>query len=200
MLGCQADSFAMFSRFDVDSGQVTPLGFEFPRTSLDLSPLEQHVLWTGKLYRHPQRHRFVYCAQDFKYLFVFDLTSEGRIQLVRGVYDRLPDLKWVDDPREWHYTFDEACEEGFEAVAVDEAGIYVVYTQSTHGELHHAVRTGSAQPVRPVRMNVYDWDGNFVRRLVLDRPVGPMVVHDGRLIAWSVDPETAEEMLVRYDL
>ena len=77
MLGCQADSLAMFSRFDVDSGQVTPLGFEFPRTSLDLSPLEQHVLWTGKLYRHPQRHRFVYCAQDFKYLFVFDLTSEG---------------------------------------------------------------------------------------------------------------------------
>ena len=200
MLGCQADSLAMFSRFDVDSGQVTPLGFEFPRTSLDLSPLEQHVLWTGKLYRHPQRHRFVYCAQDFKYLFVFDLTSEGRIQLVRGVYDRLPDLKWVDDPQEWHYTFDEACEEGFEAVAVDEAGIYVVYTQSTHGELRHAVRTGSAQPVRPVRMNVYDWDGNFVRRLVLDRPVGPMVVHDGRLIAWSVDPETAEEMLVSYTL
>ena len=120
--------------------------------------------------------------------------------MVRGVYDRLPDLKWVDDPREWHYTFDEACEEGFEAVAVDEAGIYVVYTQSTHGELHHAVRTGSAQPVRPVRMNVYDWDGNFVRRLVLDRSVGPMVVHDGRLIAWSVDPETAEEMLVSYTL
>ena len=49
-------------------------------------------------------------------------------------------------------------------------------------------------------MNVYDWDGNFVRRLVLDRSVGPMVVHDGRLIAWSVDPETAEEMLVSYTL
>ena len=200
MLGCQADSLAMFSRFDVDSGQVTPLGSNFPGRRWTSLRWSSTSCGRGNCIGIRSGIVLSTARRISNIFFVFDLTSEGRIQLVRGVYDRLPDLKWVDDPREWHYTFDEACEEGFEAVAVDEAGIYVVYTQSTHGELRHAVRTGSAQPVRPVRMNVYDWDGNFVRRLVLDRPVGPMVVHDGRLIAWSVDPETAEEMLVSYTL
>ena len=52
----------------------------------------------------------------------------------------------------------------------------------------------------PRRINVYDWDGNFIRRLVLDMPVGPMVVVGDRLVAASVNPETAEEIIVSYPL
>ena len=83
---------------------------------------------------------------------------------------------------------------------MDDRFIYVGYMQDTYGEQRERVRAGDLRQLFPSRINVYDWDGNFVRRLVLDRSVGPMVVHDGRLIAWSVDPETAEEMLVSYTL
>lgn len=54
--------------------------------------------------------------------------------------------------------------------------------------------------VRSRRINVYDWDGNFIRRLVLDMPGRADGVVGDRLVAASVNPETAEEIIVSYPL
>ena len=151
------------------------------------------------MHRHPQRSRFLYSNQNFRYLLVFDVTEDGRVKVVRRLYDKMPEAHPSGNPGH-QFDMDDSCPHGFFPLAVDDRFIYVGYMQDTYGEQRERVRAGDLRQLFPSRINVYDWDGNFVRRLVLDRPVGPMVVHDGRLIAWSVDPETAEEMLVSYTL
>lgn len=198
-IGHTVESFSPFSILDPGGERVTPLDFRFPEPPLDLPASQQAIFWTGWLHRHPQRSRFLYSSQNFRYLLVFDVTEDGRVEVVRRLYDKMPEAHPSGDPGH-QFDMDDSCPHGFFPLAVDDRFIYVGYMQDTYGEQRERVRAGDLRQLFPSRINVYDWDGNFVRRLVLDRPVGPMVVHDGRLIAWSVDPETAEEMLVSYTL
>lgn len=199
-LGHHADSLSMFSLLDIDGERVVPLNFDYPAVPIELSPMQQGILWGGRLYKHPLKKRFIYSAQDFKYLFLFDLEEGGRMRAVRFICDRLPEVHAVND---WSrpFSFDDSCEDGCFPIAVDERYVYVGYTQQTYGRMRKLMSSGAFLPRGVGRINVYDWDGNFVRRLVLDRPVtGPMVIFGDRLIALSADPLTAEEELVQYSL
>nr|WP_302810573.1 BF3164 family lipoprotein [Alistipes onderdonkii] len=199
-MGHHTDSLNMFSLLDIDGGRVVPLDFSYPALPLGLSPMVQEVVWTGRIRKHPRKNRFVYNAQDFKYLFIFELEEGNHIRIIRYLYDKLPQVHATRE--QGHpYAFDDACEDGCNSIAVDDDHIYIGYSQTTYGQIRDAARARkSLSTFDPRRINVYDWDGNFIRRLVLDMPVGPMVVVGDRLVAASVNPETAEEIIVSYPL
>ena len=199
-MGHHTDSLNMFSLLDIDGGRVVPLDFSYPALPLGLSPMVQEVVWTGRIRKHPRKNRFVYNAQDFKYLFIFELEEGNHIRIIRYLYDKLPQVHATRE--QGHpYAFDDACEAGCTSIAGDDDHIYIGYSQAPYGQTRKAARARkSLSTFDPRRINVYDWDGNFIRRLVLDMPVGPMVVVGDRLVAASVNPETAEEIIVSYPL
>ena len=118
-MGHHTDSLNMFSLLDIDGGRVVPLDFSYPALPLGLSPMVQEVVWTGRIRKHPRKNRFVYNAQDFKYLFIFELEEGNHIRIIRYLYDKLPQVHATRE--QGHpYAFDDACEDGCNSIAVDD--------------------------------------------------------------------------------
>lgn len=200
MMGSRIDSLNMFSLLDIDNARLTPLDFRYPEVAAELSRPAQSLLWSGRLYKHPARLRYLYSAQDFRYAFIFELDDNDGIRVVRAIYDQLPAIRTTEDIMR-PYTFEDSCFDGFYQLACDDRFIYVGYRDVDYGALRDRARQGlpSSGPCR--RINVFDWEGRFVRRLVPDVPLtGPMIVHDGALIARADDPDTGEVRIMRYAL
>ncbi len=74
------------------AGGSSRSNFSYPALPLGLSPMVQEVVWTGRIRKHPRKNRFVYNAQDFKYLFIFELEEGNHIRIIRYLYDKLPQV------------------------------------------------------------------------------------------------------------
>ncbi len=84
---------------------------------------------------------------------------------------------------------------------MDDDHIYIGYSQTTYGQIRDAARARkSLSTFDPRRINVYDWDGNSSADWYWICLSGRWWLSANRLVAASVNPETAEEIIVSYPL
>lgn len=175
---------------DNDSKSVD---FKYPGEHPGLPSSGQDLLFKGTLKRNPKSLTFTYSCYFSPYLFIFDLINE-QITNIRCLSAALPVYQVKDD---FHNPFGIADQykSGFTFVEVTDLYIYIGYNNLTWGQLRDRSDFKGYPDYYFDRINVFDWDGNFVKRLVLDKPVRKFVVHsdDNYLYASSLDLTQGEQ-------
>lgn len=93
---------------------------------------------------------------------------------------------------------------GFNCMRVTDKYIYIGYNNLTWGQMRNRANFKGYPNSYFDRINVFDWSGNFVKRLVLDKPVSLFVpdLNNCHLYASTIDltKEGQPDQVLRFDL
>lgn len=176
------------------------LNFQYPGEHQDLSLL--HFLFTGALKQCPASATFVYSCYFSQYVFIFDIVNE-QIENIRYISQVLPIYKVTNDLYN-PFTIANEYKQGFDALQVTSKYIYIGYNNVTWGDILNRTPYKGYSNAYFDRINVFDWQGNFVKRLVLDKPVFRFVIDPDNhyLYASSIDitQEDQPDQVLRFKL
>lgn len=178
------------------------LDFKYPGEHPDLSLLGQNYLFMGNLKQQPGSSTFVYSCYFSRYVFIFDVVAE-QIRKVRYISRVLPVYQARDDIYN-PVAFADEYKKGLDIFQVTGKYIYIGYNNATWGQIRNFIPYKGFSMSYFDRINVFDWDGNFVKRLVLDKPVRRFAVDaaDKYLYASSIDltQENQPDQVLRFEL
>lgn len=184
----------IFSLLDPASGEYTPLSW-YPCDSTE-GPLfaKQRVYMQCSLCT--QGDRVCYAHSYARYLF-FATVADGALVVKNVVYSSLPEYEIESDG---NVSYGPEGENGIELASTSEyvfAQIGRTRKEIRASELYKGYHRDSFDEIE-----VYNWDGEFVANYQLDRPVNSFVVSSDNhyLYAFTEDPESAENYVVRYEL
>ena len=179
------------------------LNLPYPADKNNTDLLLKRFLFKGKLIKHSGRSTFLYSSEFFKYVIVFDLEKE-EIRNIRYISDVQPDYKPVSGNPYHLFTFNKNAEDGCKVIFPTESYIYIGYNNMTWEDINNKVQFKGYPDSYFDRINVFDWEGNFVKRLVLDKPVRRFAVDaaDKYLYASSIDltQENQPDQVLRFEL
>lgn len=179
------------------------LNLLYPADENNTDLLLKRFLFKGKLIKHPGRSTFLYSSEFFKYVIVFDLDKE-EIRNIRYISGVQPDYKPVTGDPYHLFTFNKNAEDGCKVIFATESYVYIGYNNMTWEDINNKVQFKGYPDSYFDRINVFDWEGNFVKRLVLDKPVRRFAVDaaDKFLYASSIDltQEHQPDQVLRFEL
>ena len=156
----------VFSIMDYKNQKVTPLGF-WPEDGMDVPDGAKYNIYTtySELYGNG-KGRFLYKSGRARYLFVFTIDKDNKVNVVKDLYKVYPEYKGVD---EWNARLLSPRSEE-ECVAVGENNICVLFADSDpdgrfYGKM--SLENYSSQIYGNV-VELFDWDGNKKNVLYLD--------------------------------
>lgn len=170
------------------------LNFKYPGEHPDLSFQAQDHLFFGGLKQNYETLTFVYSCYSSPYMFIFDIINE-QIENIRYISQVLPIYKATNNLSNPVAMADKS-KNGFDMFQVTKNYIYVGYSNVTWGDLDKSVPFKGYPSYYFDRINVFDWHGNFVKRLVLDQPIYYFTVSqdDSYIYASSIDLEHKDQM------
>lgn len=178
------------------------LNFQYPGEHPGLSLDDQSSLFKGELKRNPESLTFIYSCYFSQYVFIFDLINE-QITNIRYISTVLPVYKITDNLHN-PIAIADKYKRGFDLVGVTDQYIYIGYNNLTWWQLRNNDSFKKYPDYYFDWINVFDGDGNFVKRLVLDKPVYTFVTDsDNRyLYASSIDltQENQPDQVLRFEL
>lgn len=178
------------------------LDFPYPGEHPDLSSVGQCFLFTGSMRQRPGSSTFAYSCYFSQYLFVFDIIDE-QIKNIRYISQVLPVYKTTNDLYN-PFSIANEYKQGFDKYQVTKKYIYVGYNNVTWGDIRNSVLYKGYPNTYFDRINIFDWDGNFIKRLVLDKPVHFFAVSqdDSYIYASSMDLEQEyhPDLVLRFKL
>ena len=178
------------------------LNFKYPGEHPDLSLSARNYLFMGELKPRPGSSTFVYSCSLSPCVFIFDVINE-QIQNVRYISRVLPVYKATNDFYNPVAMKDEYIR-GFDVFQVSGKYIYIGYNNVTWGQIRNSIPFKGYPYYFFDRINVFDWEGNFIKRLVLDRPVYRFAADaaDKYLYASSIDltQENQPDQVLRFEL
>lgn len=181
---------------------IKSLNFPYPVDEKESASLK-FSLFMGKLIKHPTQPKFIYSNNSFRYVMVFELDNE-EIKNVRYLSAVVPDYKPVHDNLYWKYSLNKDTKGNCRVIVATEQYCYIGYNNMTIKDKKDEIPFKGYPNAYFDRINVFDWDGNFVKRLVLDQPVYCFSVSpDERYIyATSVDltQENLPDQVLRFEL
>lgn len=190
----------MFALFDMGQDTLVPIDYPYPSDGKDVNAYIKSTAYTGVLFRHPDKSRFVYSNTPWgRYVFVFDLEGD-QVKNVVVLSDILPDYGVAQDGLNIGYN-DQVplCYN----VQVGKKYIYMMYNDFTMEDL----KTGRLIDGLPMsyykHILVYDWEGRPVKRLNLDLPVwGGFCVDKDEKNIYAITDRIVEdnETVVRFRL
>lgn len=188
--------------FNKEGNHPVALNFPYPVDVNESAPL-RYTLFTGDLVKHPSRSTFVYSCEFFKYVILFDLVKETVLN-VRYISHELPVYKPVSGNPYQLFTLSKESQEGCLDIIATGRCFYLGYNNMSRKDIQNQVSFKGYPAGYYDRINVFDWDGNFIRRLVLDRPIYCFSVSqdDKYLYASSIDinAENQPDIVLRFDL
>lgn len=178
------------------------LNLRYPEDRNNADLLLMRSLFKGQLVKHPRKPAFIYSSSYFKYIILFDLENEN-ITKIRCISTELPDYKRISDPYRM-FTFNGKAQDGCKTVIATEKYIYIGYNNMTWEDINNKVQFKGYPDSYFDRINVFDWGGNFIKRLVLDNPVDFFVIGDdgNYLYASSIDltQEHQPDQVLRFEI
>lgn len=176
--------------------------FSYPGDRNDIPAEDKALLYQGEIIKHPGRETFLYTCNAWKLIFIFDLEGEN-ISNVRYISREEPLYKPVPDGFR-PYSFPADSRMGCLRFFVTAKNIYLGYNPLTIGQIRN-METYKSYPFSYIdHINVFDWNGAFVKRLILDTPVDSFIVtpDDMSLYGGSLDmlKETPVSRILRFDL
>lgn len=180
------------------------LDFSYPELNEELvSGVNKSILFEGNLKKQPDSDSYLYSSEKSKYSFLFNLRNDSIVN-IRYLSNVLPNIKVTSSGRD--YSRDGATEDGCFFVDVTKSYIYMGYNNMTLEQLRNGTPFKEKYPITYFdRINVFDWHGKFIRRLVLDTPVMYFAVTpDDKIIYASTygfpDEVNVTDEIVRIDL
>ena len=156
----------VFSIMDYKNQKVIPLDF-WPEDGVDVSDFAKYDIYSkySELYGNG-KGRFLYKSGRARYLFVFTIDKDNKVNVVKDLYKVYPEYKGVD---EWNARLLSPRSEE-ECVAVGENNICVLFVDSDpdgrfYGKM--SLENYSSQIYGNV-VELFDWDGNKKNVLYLD--------------------------------
>lgn len=178
------------------------LNFRYPDDRNNADLLLMRSLFKGELVKHPRKSSFIYSSDYFKYIILFDLENKN-ITNIRYISAELPDYKRISDPYRM-FALNGKVQDGCKTVIATEKYIYIGYNNLTWEDINKQVQFKGYPNSYFDRINVFDWEGNYISGFVLDKPVDFFVVgNDNNYIyASSLDltQEHQPDQVLRFEL
>lgn len=176
--------------------------FKYPGEHPGLSCNGQDFLFKGDMEKNPGSLTFVYSCYFSQYVFIFDVVDK-QIANIRYISKILPVYKVRDDLYN-PFGIADQYKRGFNIMRVTDRYIYIGYNNLTWGQIRNMTGYKGYPDYYFDRINVFDWDGNFVKRLVLDKPVSRFVVDkdDHYICASTIDlaQEDQPDQILRFEM
>lgn len=158
----------MIGLYTYGQSEVVSIGLNYPAELARYSPQRKAMALGGFVAKCPGKNTFVYSSQQGRFVQIFDLQDDRAVN-VRTVYNEMP--RFDLDEANGGIRFRNESQLGFWVFATANY-IYLLDAGMCIGEMRQG-RQGERT------VNVFDWDGNPVRKLRFDR----------NFDMFSVDPE-----------
>lgn len=158
----------MIGLYTYGQSEVVSIGLNYPAELARYSPQRKAMVLGGFVAKCPGKNTFVYSSQQGRFVQIFDLQDDRAVN-VRTVYNEMP--RFDLDEANGGIRFRNESQLGFWVFATANY-IYLLDAGMCIGEMRQG-RQGERT------VNVFDWDGNPVRKLRFDR----------NFDMFSVDPE-----------
>lgn len=158
----------MIGLYTYGQSEVVSIGLNYPAELARYSPQRKAMALGGFVAKCPGKNTFVYSSQHGRFVQIFDLQDDRAVN-VRTVYNEMP--RFDLDEANGGIRFRNESQLGFWVFATANY-IYLLDAGMCIGEMRQG-RQGERT------VNVFDWDGNPVRKLRFDR----------NFDMFSVDPE-----------
>lgn len=190
------DKEHMFGYFKAGDSVVTPIAFPYPDAGVACPEITLGTAFIGTLQKRPEYNEYVFSAQNSRYVMIFSLQDSipGNVKLL---YDAVPQFALAADginPRISGETLS-----GFYVQATRE---YIYLTPRNHRDKDAEALEGHPSFGTAFEILVFDWNGEPVKRILLDRPVKNVTVDSWNdyMYARHTDSTSWEDHIVRVKL
>lgn len=178
------------------------LDLPYPPLNEDISSFKKSILFSGLLKKQPEGDTYLYSSSSSKLSFIFNIANDS-IKNLTYLSNILPVISIDANGKD--YTRAADTEDGCAYLDVTNAYIYIGYNNATLEEVRNSAPFREGYPFYFFdRINVFDWKGNFIKRLVLDKPIANFVVtpDDSAIYAstFGFSGELVTDDIVRIDL
>ena len=177
---------------DVDARTRYPLGYWISDDNPASSLVKQSLYEMMTLFRNGER--ILYVCGEGRYMEFLDISG-GKIASRKAVYTQFPE--YVENKDGINYNLLPESYRGIR-VCTTERYVYAVLCGQWKYPQTYKGYPGDYMD----EIEVYDWDGNFIKKYQTSIPFNAMAISDDdrTLYTLSVDLDTMEPQIVRYDL
>lgn len=138
--------------------------------------------YSGNLVVHPSGNQFMFCTRNADMLSFYTYKND-EILLTKGINKTFPDYKYDNETKRFS-GFSAYSPVGYLYACGTEKNVYLLYSGKSYAEAGERAFLSS-------RIDVYNWEGEKVKTLMLDIPIKSMVVSedDKTVYAISMNPE-----------
>lgn len=150
------------------------LNLTYPKLNEEITSYKKSILFSGVLKKQPAGDSYLYSSESSKLSFIFNIINDS-ITNIKYLSNVIPNIKL--DATGKDYTRDGDTEDGCIYLDVTESYIYIGYNNVTLEQIRNNMPFKDEYPCSFFdRINVFDWNGNFIKRLILDKPISNFVV------------------------
>lgn len=179
----------LMSIVNYKSQTVTPLNY-WPTDNVSCDSLAKHSIYTDncQIYGNNNK-RFLYVCGEERFAFIFSINN-STIEIEKKLYDTLPDYKGAGNG---NYIINARSGKSLLA-DVNNNNIYA-FLVDWKSQGNYLTRSGNI-------VEVYDWNGNLERRLILDRQGNYIKVSKNNdiLYLFTSNPVTEKREIWMYNL
>lgn len=155
------------------------------------------MAYQGEFKKHPTKNLF-YSATLLAPIFEIIKYDDSQITKVFSWYQGYPKIKDQSNGNTITLEYEDDCEISFVNSSCTEKYIYLLYSGKEHGKRNQR----SIDPYLSNQVLVFDWEGNKVCKLILDREVKSISVDENDQVLYSLFKEknSLQEGIMKFDL
>lgn len=177
----------IISIINYKNNSVIPLRY-WPNDGITCDSLAKHSVYTdnSKLFRN-NKQRYLYKCGEERFAFIFNIVNND-INVIKELYSVFPDYKAIGDG---NYNLNGRSGHGMD-IEVTDNEIYVLLVKEELAN-NAIVRSGNT-------IEVFDWDGNLIKKIRLDRKGSRIKLSKEKLYLFSTNEESGEQEIWKYNL
>ncbi len=195
--GSDVNSESILSYVNLESEEFTELNFKFPgfRTAKDHCVMEHLVYCDAQILKHPSQDKLLYACRSGRYMHILEMKDKS-IERIIPLFSQEPSY-------EMSSKYKKLKEDSYRGIIakVTEDFVYGLVIPYTKKEAKTNKLYKSLPNYFSDQLYVFDWDGNLIKKYLLDRPVCSFEVDEakGALYATSYDSSN-EPIVIQYRL
>lgn len=189
----------MFGLFDMLQDTLRPLDSPYPSVGKDMNTFQNFRIFQGTVLRHPDKSKFIYSIGSWgRYSFIFDVNN-GIIENTKILSEEIPDCGIAQDGL--NVSFGKESHRSYKIWA-GRQHIYFMYNDFTLDDFIKNKLVDGLPMDYYSKILVFDWDGQPVKRLLLDIPVFSFGIDRDEKYLYAVTDRIVEdnETVVRFKL
>ena len=190
----------VINKYNPYTHQNTPIqGFNFRKELPGNNIIKRRAYNEAYLFRQSDKNRFAYINSRGKYFCLFDI-EEDTVKNFKTVLDQFPAYSVAKDGKNFNYD-----QNGFQGMEPRFTPHHIYLGEPPYASIKEWVEAGPYKGYSSDsfdRILVYDWDGNHVSTLLLNKPVTNFIVteDDSCIYASCENLEEETETIIKYNL